>query len=66
MSYGALPSGLRPEDVKKPDRRDAEIARLRALVEAAYREGFADGAAAGGGIDRRWKDSAARLELDPA
>lgn len=49
-----------------PDPRDAEIARLRVLVEDAYREGFADGSAGGSaGMDRSWKRSEACAEITP-
>jgi hypothetical protein len=44
-------------------RQQAEIAKLRALVEAAYREGWYDAGVNGRDADKCWKTSESRAEL---
>jgi hypothetical protein len=64
------PEGLRMIDEAKnasPDPRDAEIARLRGLVEAAYEEGEANGVADSHGTAHEgWPVSNARKALGDA
>ncbi len=44
--------------------RDAEVTRLRALVEAAYREGRDEDSPDHPDVDRDWAVSGARKELE--